>query len=48
MILSVSKGEDEVKVLYDSNCDLLQNPAPLHLKYIQILKAFSRERDILI
>lgn len=48
MILSVSKGEDEVKVLYDSNCDLLQNLAPLHLKYIQILKAFSRERDILI
>lgn len=48
MILSVSKAEDEVKVLYDSNCDLLQNLAPLHLKYIQILEGFSRDHDILI
>lgn len=35
-----------MKVLHDSNCDLLQNLAPLHLKYVQILESFSRECDI--
>lgn len=44
--VSVSKVEDEIKVLYDSNCDLLQNLAPLHLKYVCVLEGFSREGDI--